>query len=75
MKKSDLDEKIYRLELVLGECKQDPDPVIKNLIIRIRIRPKMDRIRKPDLIHASKVIFLWEGDFKNKSFLKKWVEI
>ena len=39
------------LELILDECKQDPDPdqnpVFKILIFRIRIRPKTDRIRNP----------------------------
>jgi len=33
-------KQIYMLKLTLYECKQDPDPVFK-----IRIRPKMDRIR------------------------------
>ena len=40
-------EKIYMLELILDECKQDPDPVNKILLFRIRIRPKVDRIRNP----------------------------
>ena len=38
-------EKIYIFEWILGDCKQDPDPVFKVLICRIR--PKMDRIRNP----------------------------
>ena len=33
------------LELILGECKQDTDPVFRILIFWIR--PKMDRIRNP----------------------------
>jgi len=35
------------LELILDECKQDPDPKFKIPIFRIRIRPKMDWIRNP----------------------------
>ena len=37
--------KMYTLELILDECKQDPDLVFKIQIFRIRTRPKMDRIR------------------------------
>jgi len=32
-------------ELIVVECQKDPDPVFKDMIFLIRIRPKMDRIR------------------------------
>ena len=41
-------KKVYMFELILSECKKDPDPVVKNLMFRIRFRPKMDRICNPD---------------------------
>jgi len=37
------------IKFILGECKQDPDSdlVLKCLISRNQIRPKMDQIRNP----------------------------
>ena len=39
--------KKFMFELILGECKQDPDPVFQILICRIRIRPQMVQILNP----------------------------
>jgi len=38
---------MYIFELIPGVWKQDPDPFLKILFGRIRIRAKMDRIRHP----------------------------
>ena len=42
----DMKKKDVMVELILGECQQDPDPVFKILICWIRMRPKIDRIHK-----------------------------
>ena len=39
-------KKVELFELILGQCKKDPDPVYKILICRIR--PKTFRIHYPD---------------------------
>ena len=49
--------KIYIFDIFLDEWKQDSDPVFKIMVFRIRIRPKMDRIRNPGL----EVIDLWKN--------------
>ena len=49
-------------ELILGECQWDPDPVLQILICCIRIRPKMDRIRNPDILtHRKSAVNLTEA--------------
>ena len=40
-------KKMYMLEWILDECKQDPYLDFKILIFKIRIRPKTDRIQNP----------------------------
>ena len=54
--KSWLLKKINMLELIIDECKQDPDPVFQILNSRNRIRPIMERIRNPaswSLLHVT----------------------
>ena len=49
------------LEWIPGQCKQDQDPFFK---IRIfRIRPKMDRIRKPAQWISKRFLRIWIQDF------------
>jgi len=54
------------LELILDEWKQEPDPVFKNPIFRIRIWPKMDLIRKPASLRKN-------GE-KEQNVCKKWTQ-
>ena len=51
------------LELILGECQSEPDPVLKLPIFRTR--PKMDRIHNPGLTSCLKNSPVADADLKS----------
>ena len=62
-------------DLILGDDKQDPDPICKILMGRIRIRPKMDRTVKIriDFIELNPVHFVKQRYGSGFSRRKDWI--